>query len=580
MKPTTDNRPYSGRSHTLLTILTICAGCVIGFSGVNLGLPGPGDESYQALCVADYRNNPLGMLAFFIGHLWQNLWGDTVLSLRCLASLEMLLAVGVASLYLWRRTGRALMSAAVFTFCILVARATAFQLYNWDSGSYLFDAVALVAVASFLRGGDPRKAIVAGVAVACMALARVPSAVFAPVAFGFIWAGCRRHGFSARDTSLVLGAYTAAALASALILVTLMCGSPAEYIASFRPENLVGGHSPSDLPDWIKRIGELGYNQMVWITPSAVAVAAGLLLHRLQSGHRWLRAMAVIFTVALAFVVYRHREAWCDFEWNSLGADLPLTAFLLLLFPVWNLTHTRRAATPGAELWWCAAMVVLMSFGSDTFFERMCGVFALPMAVGVTWPLMRGGERHMLKVYLIFFMVAFGSIWTTRQYHQYRLYRVPMDEFPHQRGLLAHPVQYGGYKVNRAAIESCRRNGKSYMVFGARLNLLYTFGPDDGYPYHWFDSHLFRYPGGYIEAIKPYAERTDAVIYAGEMGISYDELVENLAPMGYVPLWRHLRCSIFVKKESAAAVGRTLREILDTDPFLRRHIIRKPRKQA
>ena len=57
-------------------------------------------------------------------------------------------------------------------------------------------------------------------------------------------------------------------------------------------------------------------------------------------------------------------------------------------------------------------------------------------------------------------------------------------------------------------------------------------------PYHWFDSHLFRYPGGYIEAIKPYAERTDAVIYAGEMGISYDELVENLAPMGYVPLWR------------------------------------------
>lgn len=93
---------------------------MIGFSGVNLGLPGPGDESYQALCVADYRNNPLGMLAFFIGHLWQNLWGDTVLSLRCLASLEMLMAVGIAGLYLWRRTGRALMSAAVFTFCILV----------------------------------------------------------------------------------------------------------------------------------------------------------------------------------------------------------------------------------------------------------------------------------------------------------------------------------------------------------------------------------------------------------------------------------------------------------------------------
>ena len=140
------------------------------------------------------------------------------------------------------------------------------------------------------------------------------------------------------------------------------------------------------------------------------------------------------------------------------------------------------ADNPGAPVPWLQLLTILgfitlISFGSDTFFERMCGVFALPMAVGVTWPLMRGGERHMLKVYLIFFMVAFGSIWTTRQYNQYRLYRVPMDEFPHHRGLLAHPVQYGGYKVNRAAIESCRRNGKSYMVFGARLNLLYHIRP-------------------------------------------------------------------------------------------------------
>ncbi|HAP29885.1 MAG TPA: hypothetical protein DCR26_07165 [Porphyromonadaceae bacterium] len=454
---------------------------MIGFSGVNLGLPGPGDESYQALCVADYRNNPLGMLAFFIGHLWQNLWGDTVLSLRCLASLEMLLAVGVASLYLWRRTGRALLSAAVFTFCILVARATAFQLYNWDSGSYLFDAVALVAVASFLRGGDPRKAIVAGVAVACMALARVPSAVFAPVAFGFIWAGCRRHGFSARDTSLVLGGYTAAALASALILVTLMCGSPAEYIARFRPENLVGGHSPSDLPDWIKRIGELGYNQMVWITPSAVAVAAGLLLHRLQSGHRWLRAMAVIFTVALTFVVYRHREAWCDFEWNSLGADLPLTAFLLLLFPVWNLTHTRRAATPGAELWWCAAMVVLMSFGSDTFFERMCGAFTLPVIIAAIWPQAPGAMLRLVRSVLMVSAAVFATVvaeqWVMKARHNTA---VPPQRYEALHGLRVSTADLRWLEINETAARTARATGMRYVTCVNRFTPQLIFGRDNG----------------------------------------------------------------------------------------------------
>lgn len=479
----TDNRLYTDRKYTLLTLLTIAAGCVAGFSGVNLGMPGAGDESYQALCVADYRNNPLGMLAFYIGHLWQQLTGETILSLRCLASVSTVLAVGVGSVYLYRRTGKALMSAGVFAICLIVVRASAFQLYNWDSGSYLFDAVALVAVASFLRGGAPRKVFIAAVAAACMALARVPSAVFIPIIFGFVWAGCRRHGFSTRDTALTLAAYTVTVIASTLLLTTLMCGSPAEYIASFRPENLVGGHSPADLPEWIKRIGELGYNQLVWITPSAAALMAALFFSRMRSGYRWLRAVVIPVLMALAAVIYRHREAWCYFEWNSLGADLPLLFFMLLLFPAWNLTHAKRLNTPRLELWWCAAMAVMMSFGSDTFFERMCGGFVLPVIIAAGWPaaITSHGMFRLVRNVLLVSLAVFGTVVAEQWVMKARIDTiVPPARYAPLRGLRISPYALNWLEVNEAAVNSARTLGMRYVTCVNRFIPQLVFGRDNG----------------------------------------------------------------------------------------------------
>lgn len=479
----TDNRLYTDRKYTLLTLLTIAAGCVAGFSGVNLGMPDAGDESYQALCVADYHNNPLGMLAFYIGHLWQQLTGETILSLRCLASLCTVLAVGLSSLYLYRRTGKALMSAGVFAICVIVVRASAFQLYNWDSGSYLFDAVALVAVASFLRGGDPRKVFIAAVAAPCMALARVPSAVFIPIIFGFVWAGCRRHGFSTRDTALTLTAYTVTVIVSALLLTTLMCGSPAEYIASFRPENLVGGHSPADLPEWIKRIGELGYNQLVWITPSAAALMAALFFSRMRSGYRWLRAVVILVLMALAAVIYRHREAWCGFEWNSLGADLPLLFFMLLLFPAWNLTHSHRLNTPRLELWWCAAMAVMMSFGSDTFFERMCGGFVLPVIIAAGWPaaITSHGMFRLVRNVLLMSLAVFGTVVAEQWVMKARIDTVvPPARYAPLRGLRISPYALNWLEVNEAAVNSARTLGMRYVICANRFIPQLVLGRDNG----------------------------------------------------------------------------------------------------
>lgn len=479
----TDKRLHTDRKYAALTILMLAAGCVIGFSGVNLGMPGPGDESFQALCVADYRNNPLGMLAFYIGHLWQRLTGATVLSLRCLASIEMILAVGIGCYYLYRRTGRALMSAGIFAICITVARASAFQLYNWDSGSYLFDAVALVAVASFLRGGDPRKVFVAAIAAACIALARVPSAIFIPIIFGFVWTGCHRHGFSPRATTLTLTLYTVSVAATLLILVTLMCGSPAEYFASFRPENILTGHSPSDLHLWLDRIRDFGYNQLIWLAPSVAALAVALFLYRLRAGHKWLRAGLILVLVAFSALIYRHRDAWDFFEWNMMGADLPLLLFMLLLFPAWNLTHScsARLSTPRPELWWCAAMAVMMTFGSDTFYERMCGAFILPVILAAGWPSSTPNLRRLAALALLTTAAVSATVvawqWTMKASLNTA---APPARYAPLSGLRVTPESLNWLEINETAINSARALGMRYVICVNRFLPQLVFGRDNG----------------------------------------------------------------------------------------------------
>lgn len=480
-----DKRLHTDSKYAALTLLMLAAGCVIGFSGVNLGMPSPGDESFHALCVADYRSSPLGMLAFYIGHLWQRLTGATVLSLRCLASLEMLIAIGLGSFYLYRRSRRALLSAGVFAICVTVARATAFQLYNWDSGSYLFDAMALVAVASFLRGGDPRKVFFAAIAAACMALARVPLVVFIPIIFVFVWAGCRRHGFSPRATALTLTLYTVSVAATVLLLVTLMCGSPAEYLASFRPENIITGHSPSDLHLWLDRLRDYGYNQLIWLAPSVGALWIALFLYRLRPGRLWLRAPLVLFLVGFSALIYRHRDAWCYFEWNSLGTDSPLLLFMLLLFPAWNLTHSgsHRLNTPRLELWWCGAMAVLMSFGSDTFFERMCGGFILPVIIAAGWPaaITSHGMFRLGKIVLLLSLAVFGPVVAEQWVMKARINTVtPPARYAPLRGLKISSDALNWLEVNEAAVNSARSLGMRYVICENRFIPQLVFDRDNG----------------------------------------------------------------------------------------------------
>lgn len=480
-----DKRLHTDRKYAALTILILIAGCIVGFSGVNLGMPGPGDESFQALCVADYRNSPLGMLAFYIGHLWQQLAGATVLSLRCLASLEMLIAVGVGSFYLYRRSRRAMLSAGVFAICVTIARATAFQLYNWDSGSYLFDAVALVAVASFLRGGDSRQVFLAAIAAACMALARVPSVIFIPIIFGFVWAGCRRHGFTPRATALTLTLYTVSVAATALLLVTLICGSPAEYLASFRPENIITGHSPSDLHLWLDRLRDYSSTQLIWLAPSVGALWIALFLYRLRPGHPWLCAGLILMLIAFSALIYHHRDAWCYFEWNSLGTDLPLLVFMLLLFPAWNLTHSGspRLNTPRLELWWCAAMAMMMTLGSDTFYERMCGGFILPVVIAAGWPaaITSHGMLRLGRNALLLSLAVFGAVVAEQWVMKARINTtVPPPRYAPLRGLRVPADLLNWLEVNEAAVNSARTLGMRYVICANRFIPQLVLGRDNG----------------------------------------------------------------------------------------------------
>ncbi len=542
----------------LMAWLMVVAGIAVGFSEVDLGNVGTGDEAYQAICVRDYRNSPLGMLAYFIGNMWQDIFGDTVLALRCLASVMILGAIGSACWYLYRRTGEILLSTSVFLVCVTVARISEFNFYNWDTGSYLFDAVALVSVVSFIYRPALWKALLAGASLACMAMARVPLAVLFPVSLLIVALACRNHNCRLGRGCALTAAMAAVYILTIILLVTLMCGSPTEYIRSFRAENIVSGHSLSDMDEWVDRIRRLGFRQLLWWIPATGTVLLSLFVYRAYSCNKWLCISMTVLLMAFSVVIMRHCCAWKMFEWPMLGCALPLFVGVLLMCTVWNRTHpgSEKINVSSLALWTCVVFVALFAFGSDTFFERMCSVFAIPVVLGIVWkPLGDGGGRRFVWTFLLLSFLTMGSMLGSHSLFKSKIHTEDAgNHFPQLAGLEVEPGCLQPLYDAEDAVRTCREAGFRYVVMGERYNVNFAFGRDNGVSVHNFhlnDSDASKWS----TALKDSLMRADAVIYVAHPSVTHKVDNTALKNMGFMELEKYECFFLMAKGGAVRALG-------------------------
>lgn len=470
------------RRHKLqvwLPPVLVIIGIAAAFDAINYGTIIYGDEGYMALCVRHYSESPLGMLTFWIGHLWEGLFGERILALRALAALGILGAVGTASIYLYRRTRNPLLASATFLAMMVAGRISEFHLYNWDSGTYFFDSIALVTLLSYLRKPRAWKAAVAGAVVMCMTLGRVPLAIFIFVAAGVIIV---RREHVAANLSVMLG--TAAVMF--LVLTTLMIGSPVAYFAAFSPQNIVSGHAPTDIDDWWWRLTNIGNNQPKWWIPATLCCLLPLLLMKRRL--RLWGIIGLVLTTLLALVLMSRYLGYFRFAWSCLGWAFPLLLGPLCLCGVWNRRHpAERIATPRAALWLCGLFPLLVALGSDSFFERMCVVFSIPCIIAEIWPKLPGGCRSYLRYYLLTVIIVMGSMLAGRTFRKIQRNPVAAASYLAPYRGLHIPAQHAiSLEAAWQAHADLRARRMRYVDLGERYILQLLFGDDYGTSIHYF----------------------------------------------------------------------------------------------
>ena len=241
MKATTDAHVSASRTvGWVIWAAAACAGPALMLwlmrHGVNYQ-----DEPYQMLNALEWRSAPLAPLSAWLGHMWADTFGFTLLSMRALAAACALLSAAAASALYGLRSRCPLYAVGLFgvTTILMALSPWLSYLYGWDAQSSLCLTLLAIALLRHLQAPGVLTAAAVGIMLAAAALARVPNAVAIVPALALLaWPRGRRMAWA------VTAVLTACAVALAAICA--MYGSPAAYAAALR-DNVITGHSLAQL---------------------------------------------------------------------------------------------------------------------------------------------------------------------------------------------------------------------------------------------------------------------------------------------------------------------------------------------
>lgn len=525
-------------SRNILALLLILGAILCGFAGIQYPGLGYGDEAYQLLCIDNYQESPPGMLSYYIADGWEKIWGDSVIAMRVLASLCTIASVGVGCLYLYRRTGNVLMSAVIFCCCVMTARISDFNFYNWETGSFFFAAVSLLLMLSLLRTERLWKYMALGGMLALTALAKVTMVVeIVPALMIVIHNGRGKIGRIMTSMGLGLTGF----LGVVTVMTCLMCGGVGDYIAALRPENITSGHTPGDISRYVDRfVDQMPFQLASW-TPAILSFPIAAMMPRLANF--WKAIVLAGLTLLSAATLWLIGNL-SDYEYPLLGCAFPLLVYVIFFVPLWNsLSYpSRRLPKNRFPVWIILVFVVLIGFGSDSIYERCTVIFALPMALGEIWDNLSGRARQLLSRMLALGFMSLAVMWGCRIAMQVRLCVYEGAPYPRCQHLMLNQRINNQLEEIAPVIARCKAEGLDYVVIGDRYPALAIYGYDNGLSIHQFSQLLHEGPEG-IERLRQTVCGRDAVLLVVGRGEECAEVEDMLTEEDFRNAMRgvHLR---------------------------------------
>lgn len=525
----------SGRE--ILVILCIAAGCITMFMLVNLETL-HSDQLYQALCVRRYREAPLGLLVYWIGHLWCDLFGFSLLNLRILTSIELTLSVGIASCFLYSMTRNSVLSAAMFLTGCLLLRAGTFDIYNWDTGIYIFTTVSLCLMVSYVKKQSPSTLLWLGFFIGLTTLGRTPSAILLPLSLIWVWyASYEKKGVKQHTVNFCV--ICIGWLAAMLIFTSIILGSPEEYIKSFLDGNLISGHSPTS--DY-KRLSD-NLIRVFCLVPTIWFMGLGTIL-----------TSVLLVRIKKPYLVFIILALWVLFNFSrqSLfashtvktdldhGIDTPFGISLLIIPPLLALFFKNYKISRETKtlLWACVIILIGISFGSDVFMRRMTVGFSIPIIMGILWNIKFSPLTRFIKTYIPVAIITLVTAFYTHTFTIYTIRNIDKDFFKKTDikpfdGLTIASPRINEIESAYKAVTLVRKQGFPYIYLGNHYLTELAAGPDAVTRFHDYHLELYQYHN-WINNKEIFINNIDVAIYPLE-GPYYElpAVVDDLKKEGF-----------------------------------------------
>lgn len=496
------------------------------------------DEIFQAICVQRYSEAPLGLLVFYIGHLWTDILGFTILNLRLLVSLESILAISVTTCFLYQMTRNLPLSGFAFLLGSLLMKIAAFPLYNWDSGLYLFDAITICFLICIIDKPSKGKCIWLGVLIGIITLGRTPSVILLPLSIIII---CMAHLQNIKQRSdvicncvMVLVGWSACIL----FLTYIILGNPNAYVNAFIDGNVISGHSP--LKDTHALFMRLLYivkkTTMVWF-PGIGCFALSLILPRLKNKILSCSILCIwlLFCILLAWAIV---QDMFEPEFPLLhGGDVIIGIGLLISLPICQLFRKKKVTRIlYIKLLGIVFLYLSMAFGSDGYIERMTPSFTIPLIIGLLWQL-RWKRLNLFLRYLIgISILTFGSMLGCQFWRIKALLKdAPILQNGPFNGIKTYYYWDEVILKVTDAVNYLKQKGTRYTVLAYHHPMELVFGPNNGIYFQNFHVYIRK-----EEDWKKYKEQlvkdVDAFVYEkkAEFWDSEDVILRDLADEGFV----------------------------------------------
>lgn len=527
------------------TWVLICVG--VSLLGVSF-LQGWGnlckDEAYQTWSILNWESSRLAPLTYWIGYKWMEIFGFKVVNLRLLATIVGSLAVTTSVIYSYYRTRNLILSGILLMLGAWVWRADAFMLYNWDSGSYLYDCIGLICIVEYFRQPSVRKAVICGMACALMALGRLPSGIVVPSMCVLMYCYGRENGGTGRDNVYHISAFVIAFSIMFIGMLILMYGNLWEYVNTIG-EGKVSGHSLSDLGHYKWRMTML----LKWFSflyfPAFLCVLLPLVFTKRlfmdrgveRKRHMWSIALMCLSVVAVALwtaKLFVGTSTEC-----AQGYSAPVVMAFLLLPAVRNFANPekRKMKMPTWQLWGCGVIVVSMIFGSDAYTERIEAGFMLPIIITILWSAKNRNVNNYLWVVIVLWLISSIGINAVH-------WNMQLTECKYSYG--SEMGIYSGVKSSEdfektindliPAVHEIKKTGERYILIDNRNIIGLVIGEDDGPNYHDF-GFFSTCPTNWGPEHFKMLDTINAVVYRKDCyidRIEVQQVVKMLEERGYI----------------------------------------------